>query len=180
MDPVRLKLDEENSLTFEVKIEGEVPSSAPIYRLVCEAGDLAYAFRGSVVDEGVQFNVPILQDKLQEGTYESHLEVVIENKLLIPLQFQVNFAVPTRVQVESVRVGSRATSVDSVPAAAAKLLGVNKRSSVADVRVETKAPATTTTKQTQGDVIQPAKHAKPIVERKKHLTLREMYGKGTK
>jgi hypothetical protein len=162
-EPVRLKLDEDNSLVFEVKIEGEAPASAPVYRMVCETGDMALAFRGAVTDEGVMFRVPALQNKIKEGSYDAHLEVVIENKLLIPLQFMADFVIPTRVQVESVRVGPKPVESKPTQSASAKLLKVEGK----DQKKAT--PPVTKPK------VEPAKKAP--APQKKHPTLREMYSK---
>ena len=170
--PVRLKLDEENSLTFEVKIEGEVPVSQPVYRMVCETGDLALAFRGTVTDEGVIFTVPALQNKLREGSYDSHLEVVIENKLLIPLQFKADFVIPTRVQVEAVKVSSKpALEAKQPQTSSAKLLKVEGQQT-------SKKPALAAQKP-KVEALKPKPAPAPVVARdqKKHPTLKEIYSK---
>lgn len=168
LEKVKLKLDEENSLTFEVKIEGEVPGSSPVYRLVCESNDMAYSFRGSVVDGAVQFIIPPLQNKLQEGLYDSHLEVVIENKLLIPIEFQADFSITTKIQVESIKVENKSAQIKNVPiTAAAKLLKTEKQKEVETKLVEKKHINTV-----------PAK--KDAIVEKKKPTLKEVYAKRMK
>lgn len=169
LEKVKLKLDEENALTFEVKIEGEIPGSSPVYRLVCESNDMAYSFRGSVVDGAVQFIVPPLQNKLNEGVYNSHLEVVIENKLLIPIEFQADFSITTKVQVESIRVENKATQIKNAPvSAAAKLL----KTEIPKQRIETKI-----VEKKHADV-SPAK-VDTVIQKKKP-TLKEVYAKRMK
>lgn len=123
-EPIKLKLDEKNSLTFEVTIKGEAPMT-PVYRLVCEADDISYAFNGSPSDGGVEFNVPALQGKLREGTYDMHLEVIIDSKLLIPIQFKSEFGVSTHVTVESVQINNNKAKHDQHVIAAAKLVNVS-------------------------------------------------------
>lgn len=168
--PIKLKLDEDNSLVFEVRIEGEAPSTAPVYRMVCETGDLALVFRGSPSADGVMFRVPALQGKLKEGSYDSHLEVVIENKLLIPIQFKADFVIPTKVQVESVRVSGSPVELERAPAASAKLLRVEGKH-------EQKKPVPVVPPAIKQKQSIESKQKQITKEQKKHPTLREMYAK---
>lgn len=177
---VKLKLDEDNSLVFEVKIEGEAPASAPVYRLVCETGEIAYSFRGQPSAEGVEFVVPSMHARLKEGSYDAHLEVIIENKLLIPLEFQAEFIMPTKVHVESVRVGGAPIKHQTVaPSAAAKLLrvdgpSVSKTISEAGIKkptVKQPEPSPPPSSPITEQKVQVTK------ENKKHVTLREIFQK---
>lgn len=105
-DSIDLKLDEENELTFEVSIQGET-SSKPIYRFVCECGDMSMAFRGTPIGgDRVQVIVPPLEKQITEGSHSAHLEVIVENRLFVPMQLTANFGVSTRVVAESVIVKS--------------------------------------------------------------------------
>ncbi len=78
-------------------------------RLVCESGDLAFMFNGrSAGEDGlVQFNLPIMRDKLKEGLYQSRVEVLIENRYFAPVQFQVNFKKAVTVMAEAVKLAPR-------------------------------------------------------------------------
>jgi hypothetical protein len=179
LSPVKLKLDEENSLTFEVKIEGEVPAFPPIYRLVCEAQDVSYIFRGEIVDDGVCVSVPPMQNKLKEGAYDMHLEVVIENKLLVPLQMQVEFSAPTSIHVENVHVAQKSTRVENKQAASVSAKLKDKEKQQANVVVEQTSVKTHVAEQSvkaQADSVV----AKASKEKKKHPTLRELYAKNNK
>lgn len=150
METVELKLDEDNSLVFEVKIEGD-SRGQPIYRLVCEAGNMSYGFKGEPSEDGIQVTIPKLAESLRPGTYDAHLEVVIENKLFIPLQFQTKFDVSTKVVAEAVKVVSK-KPVENVVSASVSVVK----------KTETKIPT-------------PAVKQKVQTEAKKTVTLRDMY-----
>jgi hypothetical protein len=102
METVELKLDESNALVFEVKIDGDA-KAIPHYRLMCQFENISYAFDGTSTDDGVRFEIPKLES-IQPGTYDTHLEVIIENKLFVPMQFKTKFDVSTKVVAESVKV----------------------------------------------------------------------------
>jgi hypothetical protein len=117
-DDIELQLDEENALTFEVKIEGDA-SGSPIFRLVCEGkSGLAYSFSGNSSDEGVRFVVPAMTGKIAEGLYDAHLEVIIENKLLIPMHFKTKFLPATKAVVGAVKVENSKKQSQSITAEA--------------------------------------------------------------
>lgn len=102
---IKLQLDEENSLTFDVSITGDAHND-PIYRLVCEGDGVSYVFQGSRVDDGVKVIIPPLTGRLREGDHNSHLEVIIDDKLFVPLSFVANFNAPVSVVAENVRTGA--------------------------------------------------------------------------
>lgn len=107
MDPlleiVDLDMEENNELLFKVKIEGADPAPARV-RLVCESGDLAYMFNGRLAGQDglIQFNLPVMKDKLKEGIYQSRVEVLVDNRYFAPVQFQINFKKAVKVVAEAV------------------------------------------------------------------------------
>ncbi len=101
---VEMKLDEENDVVFEVKISGDV-SNKPIYRFVCEGQGISYSFPGKAISaDEVQVSIPALQGIIKEGKYNSHLEVIVDNKLFIPLEVSSQFKLSTQVVSEGFRV----------------------------------------------------------------------------
>lgn len=103
-DTIDLRLDEENELTFEVSIQGE-SEVKPIYRFVCETANMSYSFPGEPISENqVIVQVPSLMNKLAEGQHRSHLEVIVDNRLFIPMHLTANFKYSTRVVAEGVKV----------------------------------------------------------------------------
>lgn len=104
-ETIELDVEEPNELLFKVKVEGA--DSGPVsVRLVCESGDVSYAFGGSSVghDDLMQFNVPVMKGRLKEGTYDSRVEVIVDNRFFVPVEFKVNFKKTMRVVAEQVTV----------------------------------------------------------------------------
>lgn len=103
MELPSLKLDQTNELVFELSIQGT--KSEPIFRFVCETNDMAFSFDGKRGSDGeVMFSLPPLEEKLSPGSYDGHLEVIIENKLFVPMEMPLVFESGARVVTESVRV----------------------------------------------------------------------------
>lgn len=103
LETIDLDVEEPSELLFRVKVEGAEQAPAKV-RLVCESNDLAFMFNGrSAGGDGlVQFNLPIMRDKLKEGLYTARVEVLIENRYFAPVQFQVNFKKAVKVVAEAV------------------------------------------------------------------------------
>lgn len=104
-ETISLALDDENELSFKVQVEGadNIPTKV---RLVCEANDISYMFKGSSTGEVdvVKFTLPVMKNKLSEGTYSARIEVLIENKYFSPVQFDINFKQPVKVVAEALQV----------------------------------------------------------------------------
>jgi len=102
LETISLDSEENNELLFKVKIEGaDGPAKV---RLVCETGDVAFMFNGQPIgDDVVAFNLPVLKDKIKEGTYLSRVEVLIENRYFTPVQFQINLKKTIKVVAESIK-----------------------------------------------------------------------------
>jgi hypothetical protein len=110
LETIHLDMEESNQLLFKVKVDGAEQAPAKI-RLVCESGDLAFMFNGrSAGGDGlVEFNLPVMRDKLKEGVYSSRVEVLIENRYFAPVQFNVNFKKAIKVVAEAVSFNARPT-----------------------------------------------------------------------
>lgn len=112
MDPllevVDLDVEEPSELLFRVKVEGADQAPTKV-RLVCEGPDLGLMFDGrSAGQDGlIQFNIPVLKDRIKEGTYTSRVEVLIDNRYFAPVRFQVNFKKKVKVVAEAVNVVPR-------------------------------------------------------------------------
>lgn len=105
LETVNIDIDEASELLFKVKVEGVDPAPCKI-RLVCEADDVGYVFKGHplAADGVVQFLLPPLTGKLKEGVYQSRVEVLIENKYFAPVTFNINFKKTLTVVAEAVQV----------------------------------------------------------------------------
>lgn len=104
-ETIELDLEESNDLTFKIKMEGTAMAPAKV-RLVCENDDFAYMFNGygTGEDEVVQFTLPRMDKKLNEGMYRARVEVLVDNRYFAPLQFQINFKKTLSVVAEAIQV----------------------------------------------------------------------------
>ena len=117
-ETITLDMDEANELAFKVKIEGATGPAK--VRLVCEANEIAYMFDGykGPGEDVVEFTVPKMKDKIQEGTYDARVEVLIENRYFSPVQFRVNFKKAVQVFAESIRPNRPANVIPEVKVSA--------------------------------------------------------------
>src|SRR5574338_208007 len=110
-DRISLNLDESNDVRFDVKITSTGAIGGPsgpdvMLRLVCESQNgVEYSFKGKPDGDGtVQVIVPPMTGVMSEGVYEARLEVVVEGRYFVPLQFAADFKMPLKVVAEGVRV----------------------------------------------------------------------------
>jgi len=102
MSDISLYLDQDNELRFNVSIEGSKPGT-PKYRLVFESKECSYAFSGQQANTGeVLFVVPAMKNALKEGRYHANLEVMVDDRYFVPLQFDADFEASIRVVAESI------------------------------------------------------------------------------
>lgn len=113
VETIDLDIEESNDLAFKIKLEGAASSPAKV-RLVCEGNDCAYMFNGygTGEDDVVQFTLPKMINKLQEGLCQVRVEVLVDNRYFAPLNFQINFKKSLSVVAESIRVVSRQKNDD--------------------------------------------------------------------
>ena len=102
MSSIDLLLDEENELTFALKIEGTRPATAQC-RLVLENKDMSLIFNSDTYDgEEVSIVLPPLSHVLKEGQYNMNLEVIVEDKFFKPLELVGNFEKSISIVAEAV------------------------------------------------------------------------------
>ena len=106
MEPVLLSIDDMNELDFKINVTGTTSDEPVQTRLVIECDELDYRFRGKQnvgsEDGVITFIVPKMTGKIQEGSYKTHVEVLVEGKFFTPITFDVAFKRPVSVVVESV------------------------------------------------------------------------------
>jgi len=121
MEKIDLDLDNENEMTFRVAIEGTKPGE-PLCRLMIENNDITHSITGVFQENSeVSIIIPPMKGMLKEGEYESYLEVLVDDRVFIPLEMKINFEQTLRVVAESV---SRRRNK---PKAAATLLNTSNR-----------------------------------------------------
>lgn len=104
LETIDLDIDDSSELLFKVKIEG-TEGQAKV-RLVCESNDVDFMFSGSPLghDDAIKFDVPSMKSKLKEGLYKSKVEVLVDNKYFVPVEFNINFKKTVQVVAESFQV----------------------------------------------------------------------------
>ena len=102
MTPVDLMLDEDNELRFKVNISSSRPGESTC-RLMLESGGVEYGFKGTTTIDGeIAVTIPPLKNVLNEGIYNTKLEVVVDDKLFVPLEMKVNLEKSVAVTAEAV------------------------------------------------------------------------------
>ena len=101
MDKIELDLDNENEMTFNVVIEGTRPGE-PLCRLMIENDDISFSMQGDFLPNNeVSIIVPPLKGILKEGKYDSYLEVLVDDRVFIPLEMKIEFEESIKVVAES-------------------------------------------------------------------------------
>lgn len=101
---MELKLDESTELFFKISVHGAERRPDSI-RLVCEAGDVSYSFKGKMTNEPdiIRFVVPAMQNAVKRGQVcEARVEVIVDNHYFVPVKFNAEFTEPMKVVAESV------------------------------------------------------------------------------
>jgi hypothetical protein len=103
MERIKLDLDNENEMTFNVVIEGTRPGE-PLCRLMIENEDMSFSMQGDFLPNNeVSIVVPKLKGILKEGNYDSYLEVLVDDRVFIPLEIQIDFEESVKVMAETVK-----------------------------------------------------------------------------
>lgn len=102
MDTIELHLDNDNELLFKVVVEGTSHGTAKC-RLMLEKHDYSYVFNGTLDESGeVSVSIPTMKSALKEGTYQAHLEVLVDDRIFVPLTFNASFKQSLKVQAEAI------------------------------------------------------------------------------
>lgn len=109
---VDIDIDESSELLFKVKIEGTSGSSASA-RLVVESNDLNVMLHGKPEghDDIVVFTMPSMVGKLREGQHPAKIEVVVDDRLFVPVKFNINLKKTVKVVAEAVTAIRRQPTV---------------------------------------------------------------------
>jgi len=107
MDTIDLHLDNDNELLFKVTVEGSREAET-VCRLMLEKDDFSYVFSGGMSPDGeVKVVIPTLKKNLTEGDYNAHLEVLVDDRIFVPLTFNARFKESVKVTAESVSKSGR-------------------------------------------------------------------------
>lgn len=102
MQVLDLDLDKENELIFKLSIEG-IKSATVSSRFLIEAEDFSLVFKSKgLSSDGVTVLIPPLENIIGEGIYQSSLEVLVDDKVFIPVSVETSFEKSIKVVSESV------------------------------------------------------------------------------
>lgn len=128
MENINLDLDNDNEMTFNVVIEGTRPGE-PLCRLMIENEDMSFSMQGDFLPNNeVAIIVPPLKGILKEGMYDSYLEVLVDDRVFIPLEMKINFEQSVKVVAESVRRKKRQPVKASASLVSANIKKSNNKS----------------------------------------------------
>lgn len=109
MDTINLHLDNDNELLFKVIVEGSREAKT-VCRLMLEKDDFSYVFSGGMSPDGeVKIVIPTLKKNLAEGDYNAQLEVLVDDRIFVPLTFNARFKESVKVTAESVSRSGKST-----------------------------------------------------------------------
>ena len=99
-----MDLEENSELFFKLRVKGSNKESK--VRLVIEGTDCSYMVSGKETNEEdiYRFPVPAMLTKgLDEGTYKSKVEVIIEGRYFTPIEYESTFKRPIRVEAVAMK-----------------------------------------------------------------------------
>lgn len=98
MSDIQILLDEQQSLTFDVEIQGVDDISKIEPRFIIETTTVELMFKGKFDGEKVNVRIPILSNILENSEYNCRLEFVVEGeKFFTPMQALLEAVLPTRI-----------------------------------------------------------------------------------
>jgi hypothetical protein len=69
-----------------------------------ENEDMSLSMQGDFLENNeVSIVIPPLKGMLKEGSYDSYLEVLVDDRLFIPLEMQINFEQSVKVMAEAIK-----------------------------------------------------------------------------
>lgn len=111
-------LDESNDVRFGIDVEGSEKSTYDCRMTLKASESMSLSFPGTKLSDGeVQVVVPALKSMISEGTYPVSFEVIIDDRIFTPLQFNATVKQSMRVTAEA-----RVVSNTSRPAVTASVL----------------------------------------------------------
>ncbi len=99
MSDFELLLDEDNELRFNVAVEGSGTGSVKSRFLINKTDGFSLCFEGHANPEGeVEVEVPSLTGVLKEGTYDTRLEVLVDDRIFVPLEMTAKIKKSIKVE----------------------------------------------------------------------------------
>ena len=101
MDNIKLSLDRENVLEFNVEIQGYANTSmtkAPQVRLFLEQKNIGFCIAAKNDNKTYSVVIPEMKNILESGVCNARMEVIIDNKYFVPWESQIEFDREVKVE----------------------------------------------------------------------------------
>ena len=101
MDNMKLSLDRENILEFNVDIQGYANTSmtkAPQVRLFLEQKNIGFCMSVKKNNKTYSVVIPEMKNIIKSGICEARMEVIIDNKYFVPWESQIEFDREVKVE----------------------------------------------------------------------------------
>ena len=101
MAAMKLSLDRENILEFNVDIQGYANTSttkAPKVRMILEQKNMGFCMVATKEDKTYSVVIPEMKNIMESGVCEARMEVIIENKYFVPWESQIEFDKEVKVE----------------------------------------------------------------------------------
>ena len=101
MPAMKLSLDRENILEFNVDIQGYANTSttkAPKVRMILEQKNMGFCMVATKEDKTYSVVIPEMKNIMESGMCEARMEVIIENKYFVPWESQIEFDKEVKVE----------------------------------------------------------------------------------
>ena len=101
MPAMKLSLDRENILEFNVDIQGYANTSttkAPKVRMILEQKNMGFCMVATKEDKTYSVVIPEMKNIMESGVYDARMEVIIDNKYFVPWESQIEFDREVKVE----------------------------------------------------------------------------------
>ena len=101
MAAMKLSLDRENILEFNVDIQGYANTSttkAPKVRMILEQKSMGFCMVATKEDKTYSVVIPEMKNIMESGMRDARMEVIIDNKYFVPWESQIEFDKEVKVE----------------------------------------------------------------------------------
>ena len=101
MDVMKLSLDRENILEFNVDIQGYGNNSItkpPKVRMILEQNELGFCVDATKEGKTYSVIIPEMKNVMESGLCDVRMEVIIDNKFFVPWESQIEFDREVKVE----------------------------------------------------------------------------------
>ena len=140
MSDFKIFLDTDNELAFSLEIDGAEDSTVRSQFVIEGPRGINLAFSGEATSGEVIVGVPSLSGIVKEGVYDTRLEVIVDDRLFVPLEMRASIRPSVKVEA-----AVRTSTKSSRPVVTAAVRSVPKGKSVLENKASKSASQPQTT-----------------------------------